>query len=162
MIVISDASVFINLAIIGQLDLLPSIFGKITVPQAVFQEVVTAGATKPGSQELRTAEWLEVQDCTDQVLLNRLLQSLDKGEAEAITLACEMNADLLVIDEKRGRNIAKSLNLQITGLLGVLLTAKKKGLIESVKTLMVRLQAEADFRIGKETFRVVLEAAGEG
>lgn len=162
MIVISDASVFINLAIIGQLDLLPSIFEKITVPQAVFKEVVTAGSTKPGSEELRTAKWLEVQDCTDQVLLNRLLQSLDKGEAEAITLACEINADLLVIDEKRGRNIAKSLNLQITGLLGVLLTAKKKGLIESVKTLMVRLQDEADFRIGKETFQVVLAAAGEG
>lgn len=162
MIVISDASVFINLAIIGQLDLLPAIFEKITVPQAVFQEVVTAGATKPGSEELRTAKWLEVQNCTDEVLLNRLLRSLDKGEAEAITLACEMNADLLVIDEKRGRNIAKSLNLQITGLLGVLLTAKNKGLIESVKILMLRLQNEADFRIGTETFRVVLEAAGEG
>lgn len=162
MIVISDASVFINLAIIGQLDLLPSIFEKITVPQAVFQEVVTAGATKPGSEELRTAKWIEVQNCTDEILLNRLLLSLDKGEAEAITLACELNADLLIIDEKRGRGIAQSLNLQITGLLGVLLTAKKKGLIDAVKLLMVRLQDEADFRIGAETFRVVLEAAGEG
>ncbi len=161
MIVISDASVFINLAIIGRLDLLPLIFETITVPQAVFQEVVTAGATKPGSEELRTANWLEVQNCTDEILLNRLLQSLDRGEAEAITLACEINADLLIIDEKRGRNIAKSLNLQITGLLGVLLTAKNKGLIDSVKALMVRLQNEADFRIGRETFRVVLEAVGE-
>lgn len=161
MTVVSDASVFINLAIIGQLELLPSVFEKITVPDAVFQEVVTAGANKPGSEELKSATWLEVRRCNDKTLLNQLALSLDPGEAEAIALAVELDAELLIIDEKRGRNIAQSLHLKVTGLLGVLLSAKNKGLISSVRPLMEQLQTEANFRIDGQTFETVLKLAQE-
>lgn len=161
MIVISDSSVLMNLAAIEKLDLMPIIFEEIVISNGVFEEIVVEGWGKFGSQEIKEANWIEVRECTDLELLQQLLNLLDRGEAESIVLSKELNADLLIIDEKAGREIAQQLEIQITGLLGVLLIAKKKGLIESVKILMEQLQREANFRISKSTFNIVLEKAGE-
>ncbi|MGB0931185.1 MAG: DUF3368 domain-containing protein [Chitinophagales bacterium] len=161
MIVISDSSVLMNLAAIKQLDLMPTIFGEVIISKGVFEEIVVNGWGKFGSQEFKDATWIAVKECTNSELLQQLLKVLDKGEAESIVLSKELNADLLIIDEKAGREIAQQLELQITGLLGVLLIAKKKGLIDSVKILMEQLQKEANFRISKSTFNIVLAKARE-
>lgn len=161
MIVISDSSVLMNLAAIEQLSLIPIIFEKIVISKGVFDEIVVNGWGKSGSQEVREADWILVKEYTDLILLKELLKVLDQGEAESIVLSKELNADLLIIDEKAGRQIAQQFEIQITRLLGVLLIAKKRGLIESVKKLMKRLQSEANFRISKSTFNIVLVKAGE-
>lgn len=161
MIVISDASVFMNLAVIGHLHLLPSIFHKIIIPQGVYDEIVIKGWGKAGSKEVKDAAWIEIKRCSDHKTLNKLLEVLDKGEAEAITLALEIKADLLIVDEKRGRLIATEMEVRITGLLGVLLIAKQQGLITEVKTLMEQLREKGNFRISKATFQRVLDRAGE-
>ncbi len=155
MIVISDASPIINLAILDRLDLLKSLYEQIVLPQAVFAELTVAGAGQPGDAEVRNADWIEVIVCEDRQLVARLHEELDLGEAEAIALAIQIKADLLLIDEKLGRSKAKDFHIKTVGLLGILIQGKAQGLVSSVTSLMDRLRSEANFRIGDELYNEV-------
>ncbi len=161
MIIVSDASILINLAIIKQLELLNSLYGKVVIPDAVFNEIVLKGAGKPGAQEIPMLDWIEVKSCQDVNMVNHLLNEVDLGEAEAITLSLEIQANLLLIDEKLGRQKAKEFNIKTVGLLGVLLDAKNQGVVLSVIVMMDRLRIEANFRIGELLYQQVKKLAGE-
>jgi predicted nucleic acid-binding protein len=87
--------------------------------------------------------------------------NIDLGEAEAIILALELNANLLLMDERRGRTLATHYGLNVTGLLGVLLQAKQNGFIPTVKPLIDRLMGELDFRVSSQLYATILQAAGE-
>ncbi len=84
--VVSNASPLINLARIGQLSLLPRIFERILIPEAVWQEVVVDGDDQPGAKELLQADWVERAEVSNRQLVRSLRQELDPGEAEAIAL----------------------------------------------------------------------------
>ena len=155
MIVISDASPIINLAILDRLDLLKDLYQRIVLPQAVFAELTVAGAGQPGDEAVRNADWVEVITCKDIQLVDRLHQELDLGEAEAIALAVQIKADLLLIDEKLGRSKAKDFHIKTVGLLGILIEGKARGLVTNVSSLMDRLRSEANFRIGDELYNEV-------
>ena len=77
--------------------------------------------------EVQTLSWIKTYKVTQQEEVNQLLEKLDQGEAEGIILALEFNAEILLLDERKGRKISKSLGLNITGILGILLEAKQKG-----------------------------------
>jgi predicted nucleic acid-binding protein/predicted HTH domain antitoxin len=126
-IVISDTSVFTNLAAIGHLHLLQQLYERIFIPTAVYQEL-TVDPPVPGTVEVQTLQWLEVRSVSDRAMVEQLQNraQLDPGESEAIALALEINADLLLIDERRGRTEANRLGIRITGLLGVLVEAKQR------------------------------------
>jgi uncharacterized protein len=94
-------------------------------------------------------------------LVEQLLGDLDPGEAEAIALAIEQQADLLVIDERKGREVAKRHQLPIIGLLGILTIAKRRGLIPAVKPLVDRLVEEADFYVSEKLLATVLASVQE-
>ncbi|MCB0553226.1 MAG: DUF3368 domain-containing protein [Phaeodactylibacter sp.] len=161
MIVISDASPLINLAIIGYFNLLKELYGTIILPRAVFNELTVMGKGRPGDQEAREADWIIVEECDKLKMASELRKELDPGESEAIALAIHLNADLLLIDEKLGRIKAHALHLKTIGLLGVLMECKYRGLIPEVRPLMDRLREEANFRIGAELYEEVKRMVGE-
>lgn len=153
MIVVSNSSPLISLGAIGRLGLLNDLFGEISIPLAVLQEV--------RSVEISTESWIGPRT-VELPLLSRALESeLDRGEAEAIALAVELRADLLLMDERRGRRVAARFGLKVLGVLGILVEAKRRGLVQGIEPLLVELQERAGFRVSPALFQRALEEAGE-
>lgn len=159
--IVSNTSPIINLACIGRLDLLPALFGEITIPDAVFHEIAITHPDAPGASDVRTASWIRRYAVVNRPLVAVLRLELDPGEAEAIACATETKAQLLLIDERRGRMVAQRLGLATTGLIGVLLLARKRSMIESIRPLLDDLRREAGFWIGDALYTKVLREAGE-
>ena len=156
MIVVSDTSPILNLARIGRLELLPSLYEQVVIPPAVFGELTASASQDFPAIDTARNSWLLLGTPKDQERVLQLRADLDAGEAEAIVLAVELQANLLLVDERRGRRTAEALGLRITGLLGVLADAKQAGLIEFVKPLLDDLIQKARFWIGPELYREVL------
>jgi uncharacterized protein len=163
-IVISDTSVITNLAAIQQLDLLPQLYDLVLIPTAVYAELVDLDFAVPGTLEVQSAQWIEIRKVTNQAEVDRLrnVTRLDPGESEAIALVQELNADLLLIDERRGRAEANRLGLRITGLLGILVEAKSRRLVPQVKPLMDTLIASSEFRVSAALYKQILDIVNEG
>ncbi|ASC71437.1 hypothetical protein XM38_023890 [Halomicronema hongdechloris C2206] len=164
MIVVSDTSPITNLAAIGQLDLLHQLYETVIIPVAVYNEMVSVNPAVPGAVAVQSLSWIQAQTVanTQSVIdLQRGQNDIDLGEAEAIALALELKADLLLMDERRGRVLAENYGLSITGLLGVLLQAKGNGLIPSVKVMMDQLIERAKFRVSSQLYAAVLKTADE-
>lgn len=159
--VVSNTSPLMNLAIIDRLDLLRQIYGIIHIPEAVWNELAIQGRGKPGSEAIASATWIQKHAVQNRHLVIALRQQLDVGESEAIALALELEATLLLIDEAEGRRIAASYNLNKTGALGILLFAKELNLIQSFEDEMGKLQREAHFWISPPLYQKLLQAAGE-
>jgi len=150
-IVISDTSVITNLVVIHHLYLLQQLYDRILIPEAVYHELADIDPPVPGTVEVQTLDWLEVLSLRDQTMVDQLQNQsqLDPGESESIALALEIKADLLLIDERHGRAEATRLGLRITGLLGMLVEAKQRSLIPSVKLLMDALIDTSNFRVSQ-------------
>jgi uncharacterized protein len=161
MIVVSNSSPLVSLAAIGRLDLLRELYGTITIPQAVHDEVVVQGLGRPGSSEVQTLEWIVRRDVDDPNVVTALEGKLDRGEAEAIALAAELQADLLLMDERLGRTEAARFGLRFIGILGVLIEAKGRGLLQRIEPILDELQLDAGFRMSEALRARVLQAAGE-
>jgi len=159
--VVSNASPLINLARIGKLDLLRELYGELVVPEAVWQEVVVQGAGQPGADEVEAAAWIKRHAVTNRSLVHALQQDLDAGEAEAIALASEIQAELLLMDEHLGRETARHLGLRYVGLIGVLIQAKRKGLIGAIGPHLDALRNVAGFRVTDSLHLRVLQDEGE-
>lgn len=160
MIVVADAGPLIALSRTGYFDLLRSLYGELYLPQAVWDEVVWAGNDRPGVEEVSAATWIHVVAVKNVVAVQLLQEQLDLGESEAIVLAIELQADLLLIDEMRGRRVTEARNINHTGTLGTLIMAKKQGKLAVVNPVLDDLQA-AGFRMSKKLFETVCVLAGE-
>jgi len=160
-IVVSNSSPLAALAAVNQTRLLQKLYERVLVPEAVWQEVIEQGVNKPGIAELSRANWLERRPVTDKTLVMALQDSLDLGESEAIALALDVGADLLLMDERLGRRAAQRLGLRVTGVLGVLIEAKHKSLLPAVKPVLDQLRDEVGFRLSEVLYQQVLEDEGE-
>lgn len=161
MIVVSDASPLIALASVGQIGLLHTLYGEVLVPNAVHQEVTSIRLTAPGAAEVRAAGWIRAQDVRSRSLVLALSLDLDPGEAEAIALAVEVGADLLLMDERRGRSAASRLGQSVVGVLGVLVDAKQRGVLPAVRPVLDALAVHAGFRVSQALRDHVLATVGE-
>ncbi len=161
MSVVSNASPLINLARIGQLELLRELYDEIHIPDAVWQEVVVAGAGLTGAELVANAEWIKRHSVTNSTLVWALQQDLDAGESEAIALALELEAELLLMDEGLGRETARHLGLRFVGIIGMLTEAKHSGRINAIKPYLDTLRDAAGFRVRQALYVRVLEDAGE-
>lgn len=159
MAVILNSGPLISLARIGRLDLLPELFEEIKVPAAVYREV-TREESRPGARAIAEADWLSVVEVSDRAMVDRLSYWLDAGESEVLALAQDLDATV-AIDERRGRNIAASLGIPQTGTVGILLAAKRAGLIHSITPLLDQLTASGvriSARLYEEARRLAEEA----
>jgi predicted nucleic acid-binding protein len=127
--VIVNATPLIALAAIGRLHLLQDLFGEVIVPQAVYREVVVAGAAKPDADTWATAHWLRIMTPDQEAAFDALLLGLDAGEMEVLLLARQIAPDWVPVDERQARRVAFALGLPVKGTLGVLLAAVLAGLL---------------------------------
>jgi len=159
--IVSNTSPISNLAQIGQLDLIQQLYGVILIPNAVYEELLDERAGETVITAVQSATWLQIYSVQNQELVNELQNRINVGEAEAIALALELRATRLLIDERLGRQAATELGLNIIGILGILLLAKRQKLIVMVKPIMEDLIKQANFRISSQLYADVLNAADE-
>jgi uncharacterized protein len=160
---VSNISPISNLASIGRLELLKSQFSELWIPDGVMGEL-TAHPDPIAQAAIQTAireQWIQVATPGDSGLLRLLLLQLHQGEAEAIALATELKADIVLMDEQEGRQLASRTGLAVTGVLGILLRAKRDGEIHAVKPEINLLRAKARFFVSSALEAKVLAAAGE-
>jgi predicted nucleic acid-binding protein len=164
-LVVSDSSTLIHLAAIGRLVLLKEFYECITVPPAVWREVVDQGKGRAGGVEVEEAcqaGWIEVLAPANVGLLRLLQRDLDDGESEVIALAVEQRADLVLLDESDARRTADVYDLPKTGIIGLLIRAKQEGHIDSLKAELDRLLHQGGFWIEERLYNRALHAVGEG
>jgi predicted nucleic acid-binding protein len=147
--IVSDTSCLILLEKIGELNLLHKVFGEILITQEIADEY-----------GLKLPEWISIQNSSNKNYQKILEASVDKGEASAIALAVELVDCLLIIDDLKGRNLAETLGIKITGTLGVILEAKLSGNINSVRPLLAKIK-QTDFHFSPELEKKILAKANE-
>lgn len=142
MTVVSNTSPLNYLVLIDHQEILPALFGHVLIPEAVWHELRSPAAPQPVKAFLETwPSWLE-RRIVSQV--SQDLQQLDPGEQEAIALAQSVGASLVLLDEKKGRQVARDLGFVVTGTLGVLDLAARRGLVDLTDALK---------RLERTTFR---------
>jgi len=160
MIVVSDTTPISELAKVDHLDLLPKLFEKIVIPSGVFNELQVG--QYPATKLVHNLSWLEVVTVDNRHVVQELqeLYNLDLGESEAIALAEGIEVVQLLIDEKRGRRVALARKTPIIGTVGVLLLAKRRGLLDSIKDILDEMQVQGT-RISAQLYVQVLTLAEE-
>lgn len=161
---ISDSSTLIHLCSIRRLNLLRGFYKEITISPAVWKEVVEEGENRPGSERIREAKaekWIKIVEPSDKLLLRFLKSQLDEGEAEAITLAVELKADVVFLDESDARKIADIYEIKKTGVIGILIRAKKHNKISSLRKELDKLAKKGNFWIDDKIIRKALKEVGE-
>jgi uncharacterized protein len=161
LIVVSDTSPILNLARIRRLSLLPALYHVVIIPSAVADELKHALRDLSPSIDFDSEPWLMVRAAAERNRVRKLQQILDPGEAEAIALALECRAALLLVDERRARKIAAAAGLTVTGLLGVIAAAKQAGPIPLAKPVLDELIHTARFWLGAELYAAVLSELGQ-
>lgn len=159
MVVVSDTTTLSNLIHIQHTHLLSALYSQIIIPQVVVDEL--REMANQSVETLLSEEWVYVKAIQRKDYVNLLRQQIDAGEAEAIVLAIEMSADLLIIDEKKGRAVAQGLGLSVIGTLGILVQAKQIGLISNLRELLNRLTIEAGFWVRDSLKEQILNTVGE-
>lgn len=156
--IVCNSSVLIALSLVHKLGLLKKKCRgeKLIIPKAVWKEVVEEGEGRPGAIEIANADWIKVEEVQNQDIVKILLTQIDHGEAEAITLALEKKANLILLDEKEAREIAQRLGLKVIGTIGLFVWAKREGFIGTVKEYLDALQNDAGFRLNPELYKQVL------
>lgn len=155
--VVSNSTPLIALSRIRRFHLLRDLFSEISIPSAVYEEVVSAGDGRAGGPEVENAQWILNHQVKNKDLVAFLRISLDAGEAEAIALAKEISADLVLLDDNDGRNIARSVGINFTGTIGILLRYYQ-GHPAVFKEALDELLAQG-FRLSKTEYQKILELA---
>jgi len=130
------------------------------IPRAVYDEVVVQGVGKPGADEIRDAPWIETHEVANRDVVARFRAVLHAGESEAIALAQEIEADVIILDDEQARNTASAEGLRVVGLLAFLILAKERGIIHHVRPLLDTLRRQ-DFFVGDDLYHHILRQVDE-
>lgn len=156
--VVSNTSPLLYLHQLGRIDLLPALYAQVLVPASVVEELAAGRAAGYDAPNVADLPWARVVSSPTLALL-ALATDLGRGEAEAIAIAHERNA-LLILDDGLARRHAKVVGVTLTGTLGVLVKAKAAGHIPAAAPLISRL-TELGFRLSGQTRDSILKLANE-
>jgi predicted nucleic acid-binding protein len=158
--VICNTSPLLYLHQIGQLELLDRLYRRVWTTPGVVDELAVGAARGHDVPLVAELSWVTIERPSGEVSQVPALGDLGRGEAEVIALATEWPNSLVILDEQAGRRVAASLGLRFTGILGVLLRAKKEGYLERVTPVLARLR-ETTMWLSDAVIRMVCEEAGE-
>lgn len=147
--IISDTSCFIILTNVGELELLQKVYGQIVTTPEIAAEF---GEPLP--------EWVEIAEAKDKYRQTILELQIDKGESSAIALALETPDSVVILDDYKARKIAERLGITFTGTIGVIIKARLKGIIPSIKPIIEKIK-QTDFRLSAEIETQALKEADE-
>lgn len=151
-VIVADSGPLIALAQIGRLELLRVLYDRVTVPPAVAREVAPSLGPLP--------TWIDVRRPSLPLVARPPREGLHVGEYEAFLLAIELEADLVLVDDRGARRWARARDLPIVGTVGVLLRAKDQGVVARVRPVLDALVATGLY-LSDALYREVLETAGE-
>lgn len=158
MIVVSDTTPIISLIKADHLELLEQLFQEVLVPEAVYQELTSNTTFEQEAEKVKNCPFIRIAkvDNLQSVTIFRKVTGLDAGESEAIVLADERHASLLLMDEHKGRSVAKQMSLAMTGTIGILLQAYDEKLLSKSETeLCLQKMKECGIRISQVLYGLV-------
>ena len=160
MIVVSDTTPLISLLKADRLDVLEKLFREVCIPPAVFDELTMNPCYEAEAEMIRSCPFIVVAAVSDSSAVLQVSRDdgLDLGESEAIVLTKELSADLLLMDEARGRDVARSMGIRITGTIGILLNAYEQGFLskQDVTDCIEKLRDSNRF-IGERYLKLLIE-----
>lgn len=158
MIVVVNTSPLISLDRIDRLDILPELFGRVVRPQSVVDELIFGKSSHGGSFALFDAPWMDtVPDPAEAVFR----KELGAGETAAIALAKTMGADLILLDDLSARRVASGLDLRVSGTLGVIAAAARRGIVSDLGEAIESLR-RVGMRVSDKVVASMLELGGKG
>ena len=164
MIVVSDTTPLISLLKINRLDLLEKLFGRVLIPQAVCDELTRDKRFQIEADQIKKCGFIEVRcvENMESISLLKRISCLDQGESEAIILTDELQADILLMDEAKGRTVSLQMGLKIMGTIGILLSAYEERIriAEEIKDCIGELQ-RAGRHIGQRHYQLLLDRLKE-
>lgn len=155
-VVVSDTSPILNLALVDRLELLAAQFGRVRVPERVRDELLAGEDGVDRILEFLESDVTAVTSVERTALRREFVTELDAGEAAALALAIESDAELVLIDEREGRAVARRHGLAVTGVVGILLKAANEGALD-IENALSELR-DAGFWIGEDLYRRAVES----
>jgi uncharacterized protein len=149
--IVSNSSPLIALTQIEMLWLLPDLFEQVLIPSAVAYET---------ARSVPSLQWLNVRPLTNPVNEHIASAGLGRGESEALSLALELNRATVILDERAARRLAGELGIPVTGTLGILLEARRRGTISSLKPHLDALM-DVQFYLTPNLVHELLAEVGE-
>lgn len=160
MSIVSDTSPLVALAKVDALPLVQALYGEALIAPAVYRELLAKAGPETPRLQAALQSFIRVTTVPPaQASLTALISHLDEGEREAITLASAMNL-LLLVDEREARAVASILGMSFTGTVGVILQAKRVGLIPQVRALLEALK-QSGYYLSDRLIQYALNTAGE-
>lgn len=158
-VVVVNTTPLIALSLIDRLHFLQALYETVLIPPAVQEEVLRGGSRGTGVAELKQAAWIRIVELREPERAD-MLSDLDRGEAEVLALALEVRADLTIIDERLARRHARRLGVPLSGTLGVLLRAKRRGLLDQIRPSVEQIR-RGGIRLSDAVVAEALKLAGE-
>lgn len=163
MIVISDTTPIISLLKANQLELLQRLYGRVLIPGAVYGELIENPKYKNEAEIIKTMDFLKTVEVENikSVSILRAVTGLDVGESEALIMYDEQKAELLLMDERKGRSVAKQLGIRYIGTAGILMLAYDKSMIQAEKVkACLDIMLENGIRLDKKICNIIMNHVG--
>lgn len=158
--VIVNTTPLIALAGIGHLNVLQNLYGKVTIPRAVYNEIYAKPDTECAKQLQKYSDWIIIEDIVNIEAKMYYKTQLHDGEVEVMILAKEQQADLIIVDDNNAKKHAKYLGLPVTGTIGVLIKAKNLGVVSELKPLLEKMLKNHIY-MSPTLMQMCLEKVGE-